>query len=74
MVKILNDLLSKLPFNGKKSVVGVILSIIGYAFPDFPLNEGTVLAAVEAFQKLSEYAGPIYLAIGLLHKWIKTKV
>lgn len=73
MLKILNKALSYLPFNGKKSLVGLILSLIAIVFPDFPLEESHINGVINAFHSITEFLGPIYLVIGLLHKWIKAK-
>jgi hypothetical protein len=73
MLKYLNDLLKLLPFNGKKTIIGIVLSLVAVVFPDFPLNESHLTDFINAIYKISEYFGPIYLVIGLLHKWIKAK-
>lgn len=67
MLALLNRLLSKVPGNGKKTIIGIVLSAIALAWPDFPLSEGHVNQVLEA-------VGTLYLIVGLLHKWIKAKL
>lgn len=63
----LNKLLSKLPFNGKKTGIGIVLSIIAFFLPDFPINEVEVTKVLEAF-------GVIYAVLGVIHKYIEIKL
>ena len=67
MLELFNKLLSKLPLNGKKSIVGALLAALVWAFPHFPLGQ-------EHLEKIVEYSGYFYLIVGLLHKWIKSKL
>lgn len=62
MISILDKLLSKLPGNGWKSVVGFILTYIPFVFPGFPV--GTA-------QTLIEQIGEVLLTLGILHKAVK---
>lgn len=63
----LNKLFSKLPFNGKKTGIGLALSAIAFFLPDFPVNEVQVTKVLEAF-------GIIYTVLGIIHKYIKAKL
>jgi len=74
MLDLLNKILSKLPFNGKKTGIGLVLSALMFFFPDFPLGEAQIDEVVKSFLKIVELGGNIYLVLGVLHKWIKTKV
>ena len=65
MLAKLNDILSKLPLNGKKSVIGVISSVLLFALPDFPIAE---------LNKLLEALALGYASAGLLHKYVKKKI
>jgi hypothetical protein len=65
MLTILNNILSKLPFNGKKSAIGFIGSLALYFWPDFPVPE---------LEKILEYGANIYLLLGVLHKYVKAKL
>lgn len=65
MLTIINELLKKLPFNGSKTIIGLVSSIVLYFLPDFPIAE---------LQKFLEYLSSAYLVLGLLHKYIKAKI
>lgn len=65
MMTIINEILKKLPFNGGKTIIGLVSSIALYFLPDFPIAE---------LQKVLEYLSGAYLALGLLHKYIKAKI
>ena len=73
MLKNLNSLLKILPFNGSKTAVGVIVSLILYFLPDFPLDESEVDQVVQTIRQIIEIAANLYIPLGLLHKWIKSK-
>jgi len=74
MLKVLNDILAKLPFNGKKTGIGIVLSAIFYFFPDFPLQENQIDEVIKSALKLVEYGSNIYVVLGILHKYIKAKI
>ena len=74
MLEKINQLLSKLPFNGKKTGIGVALSAILFFFPDFPLAETQIDKIIADGLKIVEYFGNLYVIIGVLHKYIKAKV
>lgn len=67
MLSLIDDILAKLPGNGKKTLIGGVLAAVVWVFPDFPLSE-------DGLSKLIEYSGYIYLTLGALHKWVKAKV
>lgn len=62
MLAILDKLLSKLPGNGKKSILGFILMYLPVVLPGFPVGE---------IDNLINIAGQALLSIGLIHKAIK---
>jgi hypothetical protein len=74
MLKILNKILAILPFNGKKTGIGVVISALAFFFPDFPLGEAQIDEVVKSFLQIIELGGNIYLVLGVLHKWIKSKL
>ena len=74
MLKILNKILAILPFNGKKTGIGVVISALAFFFPDFPLGEAQIDEVVRSFLQIIELGGNIYLVLGVLHKWIKSKL
>lgn len=74
MLEKLNKILSKLPFNGKKTGIGVALSAILFFFPDFPLSELQIDQVIADCLKIAEYFGNLYVVLGVLHKWVKAKL
>lgn len=74
MLDLFNKVLSKLPANGKKTYIGIVVSLLALLFPDFPLNETQIDEVIKSFLKIVELGGNIYLVLGVLHKWIKAKV
>lgn len=58
----LNKLLGLLPFDGKKTIVGLLVYALMTKWPDFPLP---------ALQGLLEWLGLGYAGIGLAHKAVK---
>lgn len=74
MLQYLSKILAILPFNGKKTAIGAVLSAVFFFFPDFPLGEAQIDEVVKSFLKIVEYGGNIYLVLGVLHKWIKAKI
>jgi hypothetical protein len=74
MLNFLNKILAILPFNGKKTGIGVVLSALAYFFPDFPLGEAQIDEVIKSALKIFEYGGNIYLVLGVLHKYIKAKL
>lgn len=74
MLKYLNKILAILPFNGKKTAIGAILSAVLFFFPDFPIGEAEVDKVVKSFLSILEHGSNIYLVLGLLHKYIKAKI
>ena len=67
MLSIFDDILAKLPGNGRKTLIGGLISAVLFFFPDFPLNEDLAGQLAQSF-------GVVYLALGLLHKWIKARI
>lgn len=67
MLSIANKILSALPGNGKKTLIGGLVSIAVLFFPDFPVNEADA-------HKVIESLGFLYLIAGLLHKYVKAKL
>lgn len=62
MLKFIDMLLSKLPGNGNKSIIGFILMYLPVIIPGFPVGE---------IDNLVNIAGQALLSIGLIHKAIK---
>lgn len=71
-MKLLNNLLSKIPLNGYKSVIGVILTACGYFWADFPREELGDVSGLA--QKVVEVGGQVLLVVGVIHKFVKAKV
>jgi hypothetical protein len=74
MIVGLDKILKALPFNGKKTGIGLAISVIAIFFPDFPITEELGADLLNTITKIIELGGNAYLILGLLHKWIKTKV
>tara|TARA_R110000868_G_scaffold34261_1_gene123825 strand:- start:236 stop:436 length:201 start_codon:yes stop_codon:yes gene_type:complete len=66
-MKTLNKILAILPANGAKTYIGILLGAIGYLLPDFPINEGHVEVIIKS-------AGAIIAIIGILHKYVKSRL
>lgn len=71
MLSILNELLKKLPANGYKTIIGTIITGFYYLFPDFPKEQ--IGQAGELLSQIFGIGGQLYLVLGVLHKWVKTK-
>jgi hypothetical protein len=72
MLSIFNKLLSKIPGNGYKSFIGLILTACGYLWSDFPREELGDVSGLA--QKIVEISGHVFLIVGILHKFIKAKL
>lgn len=72
MLKLINKLLSILPFNGKKTHLSLISLFLAYYLPEIDPATVEVLGSksVEAWQSLSE----LFVVISVLHAQIKKKV
>lgn len=67
MLAFIDKVLSKLPGNGKKTVLGMVSLVLGAAVSKFmPADQALELAA-----RVMEYFGWSYGALGLVHKAVK---
>lgn len=72
MLNLLNKLLSKLPANNYKTIIGAVITGLCLLFPDFPKNDlGDVGSLVS---KVISDVGQVILVVGVLHKFIKAKL
>lgn len=72
MLENLNKILSKIPLNGKKTITGILVSVVVLIFPDFP--QDTFSQAIELIIQIIGLLGNLLTLIGLLHKWVKIKL
>jgi hypothetical protein len=73
MFKTINNILSKLPFNGSKTGIGLVVTVLGLFFPGLPLGESEIQDVIQSLATIVEALGNIYLVVGVLHKYIKAK-
>ena len=72
MTYLLNNVLSKLPLNGYKAILGGVVTALYYTFPDLPKEELGKVSDLVA--QLVGIAGQLYLVAGVIHKYVKAKI
>ena len=72
MLSTINDLLSKLPFNGKKTVISAISALLAWYLPQVDPKTVDLLGstAIEFWRSASE----LYLVIGIFHGQVKKSI
>lgn len=72
MLNVLNRILSKFPFNGKKTPLSLISLFLAYYLPEVTPETVEVLGSklVDAWQAISE----LFVVLSVLHVQIKKKV
>jgi hypothetical protein len=72
MLELINKVLSAIPLNGYKTLIGVLLSILAAANAVLTTADGQAVLAALMTHPI-DWIAVITLLVGLIHKYVKAK-
>lgn len=72
MIDIINKVLSLIPGNGYKTLIGILLSVLAAANAVITTTDGQQLLALLGTHPI-DWIAVITLLVGLIHKYVKVK-